>query len=435
MIQSRPVPVIERFFIALEDSDAPHRAQCCCQHIVEGEGELDPQALRRAVARASLANPGSRLVLRGHLAGLHWQVSDQVTPMRVMAHSLWDGESLDHAGFMFPSFDFRRGPTTEVLLIRAPVCRLVVRAHHAVMDGRGVMTFMEDIFRCLRGEQPLGSTLTVNYADLARRPDVSLPLPRGSQAPLATGPSLPATSAGYTLQRREVNVPGRGVLPRVVDSLARQAFAANPAAQRLRFLMPADLRPSMPGLRSTANLASALSITVQRGDGVAQITQSIRAALVSDEAAQRVWQPVWSQWLLSCVPIACLRLILRYCRWQRQRGRLGFMYTASVSNLGRLPVESYACEGFKARRTFLPPPFMSTAGLMVVIGGDAGQQQLLAMSPEFASSAGRVSEMMDRLVLDMQQDQAEGIPAASPEPTQQATDSVTAGDRLSAGCC
>ena len=42
------------------------------------------------------------------------------------------------------------------------------RAHHAVMDGRGLFTWIEDVFRALRGETPLGSASKLSDFQAAR---------------------------------------------------------------------------------------------------------------------------------------------------------------------------------------------------------------------------------------------------------------------------
>ncbi|MFN3714386.1 MAG: hypothetical protein ACK4SX_12075 [Alcanivoracaceae bacterium] len=401
MMMTRPVALVERFFLALETSSAPTRAECMVQQIIEGEGTIDEVALRQAVRLASLANPGSRMLLRGHWGWLRWQVTDQTTPVQVLDSVDWSGSELDprHPDLLSPALDFRSGPASEVILVRKPVPRLLVRTHHALMDGRGMMTFVEDIFRCLRGEAPLGSDHSVQYDDLAEF-STERPL-MATRANAALPGAASDRSNAFHLELRRFAGGGRAMLARLASAIASQTFVRHPQIDEVRFLMPADLRPLRPGLRSTVNLASALSVTVRCDDDVEHISAMIRAKVAAHEAARLVWRPHWQRGLLNWVPLSSIRLVLGIFRRLRRRGRVGFLYTASLSNLGPMPLASYCCDGFRASASFLPPPAMSTAAMMVTLCGNGDQQWLAAMSPGYALAPVQLATVMDQLAAEL----------------------------------
>src|SRR5690348_9593271 len=99
----------ERLYIAGERLSPP----CTLQVFVEGRGSLDVERLRRAVAEASQACPGARLVARGG----GWVDSGRAPPVRENDGFLFDGMRSDRARFLRQRLDPFRGPTCEVVVL------------------------------------------------------------------------------------------------------------------------------------------------------------------------------------------------------------------------------------------------------------------------------------------------------------------------------
>lgn len=76
----RRVSFNERLYLASERRTPGF----CIQLVVEADGGVDEQTLRRAVEAASIANPGARLVLRGLLGFTRWVDEGPVPPVRII---------------------------------------------------------------------------------------------------------------------------------------------------------------------------------------------------------------------------------------------------------------------------------------------------------------------------------------------------------------
>ncbi len=86
---SRPLSPPECGHIVFDEISPP----LVNQIVFEGNGQLDISDWQLAVKKASEANPGSRLVLHGHLGGCRWIDSGIVPPVSEIDGSEWDGMS------------------------------------------------------------------------------------------------------------------------------------------------------------------------------------------------------------------------------------------------------------------------------------------------------------------------------------------------------
>lgn len=173
----RPVSPTEWLYLAGTTPGAPLVIQVC----VEGDGAIGYASLERAVAEASRACPGARLVREGRW----WTDSGTAPAVRVLE----PGSAALRAGLP-PG-----GPTCEVLLAGSTV---VFRAHHAVMDGRGVLRWAAEVFRALRGEPPTPARATdSDFTLLARLGGGRSATPRlTARSPRPSQPARPTASAG-----------------------------------------------------------------------------------------------------------------------------------------------------------------------------------------------------------------------------------------------
>ncbi|MDH6135329.1 hypothetical protein P3T37_004744 [Kitasatospora sp. MAA4] len=232
------------------------------QVFVEGAGTIDPDQLARAVATASAACPGARVVRRGS----NWVDSGQAPPVTVVDGALIDFDSYDSEPLKRP-FDVARGPNCEVLLITGERPTVVFRAFHAVMDGKGVMTWITEVFRALRGETVLGATDTDTDESLVARFAKN---DGAAAAPKSTGdwPSaldaLPdhgtsrdeATGAAWIWRRRTVPGIHAGLVAKAAVAITRASGAA------AQYMVPINLRRHDPAVLSTANLTLPILLDV-----------------------------------------------------------------------------------------------------------------------------------------------------------------------------
>src|SRR5437868_5163281 len=149
------------------------------QICIEGDGVIDQAALAEAVDVASRACPGARLVRRGQ----RWVDSGRAPEIRVAPAEDFDRTRLDSP--LLRRTLTCRTASCEVILAQgepgAPErpATMVFRAHAAVMDGRGAMLWVRQVFRALRGEPAEEATFMLGtdeaMAEIAARLGVELP--------------------------------------------------------------------------------------------------------------------------------------------------------------------------------------------------------------------------------------------------------------------
>ncbi|MER7678833.1 non-ribosomal peptide synthetase [Streptomyces sp. NPDC096934] len=262
------------------------------QYVVEGAGTMDASRLADAVARASEACPGSRLVRHGRRL-----VDGGVPPrVRVMEAGSFDARLLDSPALRH----VLRSPdaTFEVLLFpgggsvpdsAGASVTLVFRASHGVTDARGLMLWIEDVFRVLRGSEPEGAPSTLSRDEFLRDLDLPGGLPPAARnvaglawpSPLGR---LPRRPAGTLWRRRSVDGSHPAATAKVAAAMAE---VYGPGGEG-RFLVPVDLRRHAPGIRSTAWLSQAFVLDVEAGDSWQEVHgRALKALAEGAELAVR----------------------------------------------------------------------------------------------------------------------------------------------------
>ncbi|MBD0838588.1 hypothetical protein ICC28_07710 [Streptomyces sp. TRM68416] len=260
---------IERGYLNAAATGTPQLIQM----VIEGEGTLDADALRQAARAATSANPGLAVRRRGAL----WR-SDATVPALT---ELPAGTGPDHP-FFHRDLSVVTGPVCELGLVPGPTTRLIVRASHVVTDGRGLRQWIEDLFRALRGEEPVGCPDTVDDGHFRAAAGPVAPAPRparltGLPAILGRGP---AGTRPLWLRRRVPAGPS-GVTARAAAALSRHL-----ATDTGRLIVPVDLRRHDTAVRSTANLTSQLVLDLRRDDTWRRVHGTlVRALLAKAEVA------------------------------------------------------------------------------------------------------------------------------------------------------
>lgn len=266
---TRRISPIERGYLNAGATGTPQLIQM----VIEGEGTLDAHALRQAARAASLASPGLAVRRRGVL----WR-ADGTVPEVV---ELPADTGLD-APFFHRGLSVVTGPVCELGLIRGEPTRLIVRASHIVTDGRGLRQWIADLFRALRGEDPVGCPDTVDDRHFRA---VAGDVPPASEAARLTAlPAIigrgPARERPLWLHRRVPAGPS-GVTARAAAALSRHL-----TTDTGRLIVPVDLRRHDTTVRSTANLTSQLILDLRRDDSWKRVHSTlVRALLAKAEVA------------------------------------------------------------------------------------------------------------------------------------------------------
>lgn len=354
-------------------------------------GDLDAVDWDGAVDAAAAAVPGISARLRGILGWTRWTAGPGPRVMRV-TDSAWDGWSGGGAPFLARRLDPRRGPVAEVVLVAGPTPRLVLRTHHAALDGRGTMLFMETLARVARGQDPVpvpdDPTTDLQLArDLGATPEASV----SSDCVSPLGPAVAAPFAVRWVRRR-FEGPTRGLLARTAAALAEHVPEA--LRDRVRLDVPVDMRRHRTALRSTANLTGLIRLRPAGPMGTSELVSAIadrlREGLRAAEEARFPLVPPVLAWLPLWLTEGVAK---RSARRSLKDG--AFSTTATISNLGRLDLPALAVPGFAPTRAFFIPPGSPGLPLFLTLTGDDEGVTLCGSAPLALASNGRLEALLD----------------------------------------
>jgi hypothetical protein len=380
----RPLSDSERIWLGVNQAFCPFAIQA----ILEGSGRLDYERLTDAVEKASAANPGSRLVLKGILRGCHWIDSGKPPRIRKVQAGKWDGYSSTNAPFLMDDVP-HNGPTCEVLYIEGDIPRIAFRSNHGVMDGRGMLTWMEDVFRVLRGENPIGSASTLtdyqlieSISDKKKRIDLF-------KCVAPTGKAK-KEAKGVTWKRLTFMGSHTEIIGKVAVALARSAFRYQEG--RFNIAIPVDLRSRKPGLRSTGNLSQTIYVEITKSATFASITEEIQRQLDNKNDCINIERGNSIGW----IPLWAIKLFCRQIARSAHKQGL-YMIPVCISNLGRIDTESLSGAGFTTESIFFAPPRADAQPAFVVLAGKTGRLELTLSVPNVLASNGRLDRLLDEI--------------------------------------
>ncbi|WP_410641680.1 non-ribosomal peptide synthetase [Amycolatopsis sp. lyj-346] len=306
------------------------------QIVVEGDGRIGHDELTRAVAVASEACPGARLARRDRT----WVDTGVAPVVRSVPGAEFDRTKFSGVPELYqPLMRDGDGPTCEVLLITGDPCVVVFRAFHGVMDSKGVLLWLEDVFRVLRGEPPVGAPSPITVTELLD--GVPVPPRPGLKSdmewPSALGPRTPGRP-GIFWRRRTVD----GVHPALVAKVT-QAITRFCGRDTGRFLVPVDLRRYLPDVRATGNLVQTPLMEVRGDDS----WETAHEALLTLLSSGRDLAATVETSLLD-IPLAKLReQVVALDSFSAKRDRYAAL--AVVSHVGRIDLTGLTTDSFVAK--------------------------------------------------------------------------------------
>jgi len=285
------------------------------------------------------------------------------------------------------------GPTCDVVLVPGRPMRVIFRTHHGVMDGRGTLTWAEDVFRALRGEHCTGSDSVLTDTELARsfQKKHRRPYPTAQLAPtgIAAGSEPGVELLRVTLRGRYHNL-----LPRTAVLVAQEA-RRNAGGREGDVLIgiPVDMRPRLPGLVSTGNLTMAIYVLINPDTTPGQVAEDISRQL--KEKAEGMLTP--GNDLVRYMPMVLLGAAAK--RLINRRHRNG-MYSMSgvISNMGRINLEGFRGGGFEASAFWAIPPLVDYLPFFLGMCGYDDTVEMILILPRQLATDGRLDRTMDRLV-------------------------------------
>jgi amino acid adenylation domain-containing protein len=365
------------------------------QICVEGDGVIDPAALADAVDVASRACPGAREVRRGK----HWVDSGQAPLVRVVDAAGFGRTRLDSPALRAPLATEGK-PTCEVLLVPGAQTTVVFRAH--AMDGRGVMFWLQQVFRALRGEAVEEALSTMSYEEARLEIAANFGVDLSPSAPEAPGPAwrpvlgpLPRGPRRCAWHRRTIDGVHLGVTAKIARLITAYRDEQTPGGAG-RVTVPVDLRQFLPQLRTTGANTGLIELDVNEDDTWADVDARLLTKLRELKFLTAEGDPS-----VLTMPITLIREMQRW--WDNQakadpdfiRTRHTERNLAHISHLGAVELADLSADGFEATSVYA----LGSVGLMPEIDviESRGRTEVTVAWRVGPGAAGRIEAMLDRI--------------------------------------
>lgn len=388
---SRPVSTPEYYHASVASSGRTLEITRENGFILEGDGRVPVEQWMAALQAVSAINPGARL----RMVGKRWE-SDGLPPrLRVIdegaPNSDWDGRNSDRADFLYETpFPLDTGPTVELLVIHQPANKtlMVLRSHHAVMDGMGSMHFFLELFRALRGEPLVGTNAAFSDTDLMQSVGATKSTSKHLKTTAMTGRPQ-GDEPGDEWRRVSLGAPKKNQLARVADAVAEFARQHSPQLP-LSIGVPVDLRRHAPGLNSTANYTNMVLVGLEPGEGGEAFRLRLKEML--DQKMETVYPRILEifKWF------SLRRLDLMLSRKEGNYRTKKALETAVISNLGRHEAAPLSGGGFKVEKFYVIPIKGSIFFGMACVNDEV---ELTLNIPRVLASHGRFDAFVEHLKL------------------------------------
>jgi hypothetical protein len=268
---------------------------------------------------------------------------------------------------------------------------LIFRAAHAVMDGQGVVAWVKDFMRCLRGEDPIGhkSAITIDQL-LGNRGTKRRPVPQ-LDALHPCGRAASETRGRFYWRRITVARPlDSMIVGRIAVSLAEAAREHGEGPVRIN--LPTDLRHYCPDERTTGNLFNSLFVEVPPGASPEMIGMRVVQMLYKDEGKK----PFGLYATDEAGSLAIQRVkVLWDLAHLHDFGRYAF--SATLSHLGTLKSAELSQPGSFAATGAYFIPLVGDSGCVVSLNGlDDKTEACVGLSDRFAGE-GQIDALAERI--------------------------------------
>jgi hypothetical protein len=257
------------------------------------------------------------------------------------------------------------------------------------MDGVGTLCWMEDIFRVLRQEAPIGSSSTITDYELIK--SVSDRRKKIDHIHSIAPTGLAGKKAkGVSWKRITVTGNQSNMIGKIAVALAKSAWEHQ--SGRFKIAVPVDLRQRIEGLRSTGNLTNTIYCELTKDSTPESVAKDLRKELDDKNYCINIDRG----FNMNLVPIWMLGLILKIIAGIALKKGL-FTIPICISNLGRMDPRIYCGGGFTADALIGLPLSGDGVPAFVGIAGMAGKIELVTGVPNMISDNGRLDKIVEEI--------------------------------------
>ena len=333
-------------------ADLPDYSPLVNQFFVVGDGNIELTRMRDALKQAVAANPGYGLRLKGLWGWRYWDDSGADPSVDEIHAPEWDSSTSLNAPCLGEPISVKTDPLCQVKKIHAKNgTHILFRTHHAITDGRGTVHLMNETFRILRGEAPLGSHSKATEWDVAmsqERP--ARPIVEGDCLPVIKGTVTPENT-GYQWARFDWKGDKNKLAAKLifaVSQIARNNFGEG----KILIRIPADLRRYLPeneGL-TIANCSGAIDMEIAADTKLNTIrSQIIKSMRQKEDLSPFQDNHKYAKWL----PKSMFRQHPETLKKTHQEQR--YRMTGIISYMGEVNNDDFRCDTFTPTSQFGVP--------------------------------------------------------------------------------
>lgn len=366
---------IEKLYLTGEVLSPPFAIQI----IIEGNGDFAEEQFTNAVFHVSSFYP----YLTARLIKGKWVLTRDSLPIRKICLSSLQDELQKRLSISHMPVEILWGQEGNKI-------KIAFRALHILVDARGFLLFIEDVFRYLRGEVVEGSASGMTEESFIKsrknvfkrpplRPKYNSPVPLNRE--YGVTPSF--------IIRKTIKGTDSHIIAKIISFLGRDVDSS-------LFMIPVDLRRHQDAENSVRNLSLPIFINQNKQESWISIQEKIIHALQKEQEISEDG----SEAILSLIPFGLLRYILKkLIRYQDKNNK--FLMTSLISHLGKIPLRKFTFKGFHPETLYSLPVDTLISPLSLVITDCLTHTEVLMASSGDESSYQCLEELMERLAVTL----------------------------------
>lgn len=345
------------------------------QHIIEGQGDIDSDALKRAIKQVSVVMPGTTLRMGPKSK---WLANGELPELIESQHypdirfDFTDAFNIDHPHYP-NTLDPVQGRTCEIVLCKQHQRSLLIfRVLHAVMDGKGLALWVDNIFRGLRGDAliPTESTMVDDQVLKEQNAPFRSDEPK---IPKCEGPK--ANTSGnlnsFNFYRYRINTTEPAIVSKLCSSI-QSLFVNGDRSKYGKVMIPVDIRNgNIESQTSSANLSLPIFIDLEPS----KTWLNYQCELLKKINQQKYLEKGNSDVLYRLLPSGMLSFLLKYL-WRHQTKRGHYFVNAAISHLGKRSHAELATAKFYPESVINIPCPIPIAPLSLVVSEFDGHTEI-----------------------------------------------------------